>query len=758
VLTASSDDVAGERRRRFVARATSNDWDGILMTRSAFERIPVSPQTQQRYQQRELDEIRAMLEGARALKGGSLTIKRLEKMLLSQEQQLKKRLDGSKDMGVSFEETGIDYVIVDEAHGYKNLATVSNIRDARIEGSKRASDLHMKLEWLRERHGRRVATMATATPIANSITEAHVMQRYLRPDLLLAAGVEHFDAWAATFGQTVTEMEMAPTGDGNYRLNTRFARFQNVPEMLRMWHVFADVKTAEDLQLPVPSLAADESGERTPRTVVIPAGPEIADYLELLADRADKVRSRAVAPEEDNMLKISTDGRKAALDMRLVASERTAGECKLDIAARSIVRLWQHTKQLTYTDPDSGQPSPIPGALQIVFCDLSTPGEGWNAYDELRSLLVEHGIPRNRIRFIHEARNDAEKGRLFAACRAGHVSVLLGSTEKMGVGTNIQTRAIALHHLDCPWRPADIEQREGRILRQGNQNNQVGIYRYVVERSFDAYSWQTVERKAKFISQVTCGRLDVRSIDDIGENTLSYTEVKALASGDPLLLEQATAANELTKLQRQRRAWERNRQLLHDTAVSAAAREQARGADIEQVDAALKIRTDTRSDKFAITIGAISYTNRRAAANALTRWAQNATLNQARPFGALGALKLTGVIRLDHERGGREAHVILDGVPVEPAHASLKHLQENPLGLVRQLEHRVQDLDGLRRRLVARQQEAAQEGARAREALAQPFKHAEALSTAERKLTQIEEQMRGARSAGDASPIDAAQC
>ena len=264
VLTASSEDLAAERRRRFVARAASNDWDGILMTRSAFERIPVSPKTQQRYERRQLEEVRAMLESARAVKGGSLTVKRLEKMVLSQEQQLKKRLDGNKDTGVTFEETGIDYVIVDEAHGYKNLATVSNIRDARIEGSKRSSDLHMKLEWLRERHGRRVATMATATPIANSITEAHVMQRYLRPDLLQAAGVEHFDAWAATFGQTVTEIEMAPTGGGSYRLNTRFARFQNVPEMLRMWHVFADVKTGEDLRLPVPELAATENGRADP--------------------------------------------------------------------------------------------------------------------------------------------------------------------------------------------------------------------------------------------------------------------------------------------------------------------------------------------------------------------------------------------------------------------------------------------------------------------------------------------------------------
>ena len=380
-----------------------------------------------------------------------------------------------------------------------------------------------------------------------------------------------------------------------------------------------------------------------------------------------------------------------------------------------------------------------------MFCDLSTPAQGWNAYDELRSLLSEHGIPRDRIRAIHEARNDAEKGRLFAASRSGHVSVLVGSTEKMGVGTNVQTRAIALHHLDCPWRPADIEQREGRILRQGNQNGQVGIYRYVVERSFDAYSWQTVERKAKFISQVTRGRLDVRQIDDIGESTLSYTEVKALASGDPLLLEHASAANELTKLQRQRRAWERNQQLLHDTAVSAAAREQARGADIEQVDAALRIRTDTRGERFAMTIGATRYADRPAAADALSRWANDATLNRARRLGELGGLKLTGVVRLDYQYGGREAHVTVDGVPVEEAHASLKHLAENPLGLVRQLEHRVQDLDGLRRRLLTRRQEAAQESVRAREALARPFKHTEALAAAERKLEQIEQQMRGSQ-------------
>ena len=273
--------------------------------------------------------------------------------------------------------------------------------------------------------------------------------------------------------------------------------------------------------------------------------------------------------------------------------------------------------------------------------------------------------------------------------------------------------------------------------------------------SFDSYSWQTVERKAKFISQVTRGRLDVRSIDDIGDNTLSYTEVKALASGDPLLLEHATAANELTKLQRQRRAWERNRRLLHDTAVSAAAREQARGTDIEQVDAALRLRSDTRGERFAMTIGATRYADRRTAADALSRWAKDVTLNQSRPLGELGALKLTGIVRLDYQHGGREAHVTVDGVPVEWAHAGLKHLQENPLGLVRQLEHRVQDLDGLRGRLLTRQQEAVQEGVRAREALAKPFKHTEALAAAERKLEQIEQQMRGSQAQEVSAPQSA---
>ena len=745
VLAASSEDLAGEKRRQFIARAASNDWDGVLMTRSAFERVPLSPETQIAYLQGEVDKLRVALTGAKGREGGSLTVKRLEKMVLAREESLKKKADAIKDHGISFEETGIDYVVVDEAHGYKNLETVSNIRDAQIDGSKRATDLHMKLEWLRHRHGHRVATLATATPIANSITEAHVMQRYLRPDLLAAAGVEHFDEWAATFGETVTEIEMAPTGGANYRINTRFARFANVPEMLRIWHVFADVKTAEDLKLPIPDLKpviGDDGVERrTAQTVVIPAGPEIVAYLEHLADRAEKVRGRGVDPSEDNMLKISGDGRCAALDMRLVSGERTEGECKLERVATQITQVWRENHLNEYLDADSGQPSATPGGLQIVFCDLSTPGEQWNAYQELKALLAVNGVPEQQVRFVHEARNDAEKGRLFAACRSGHIAVLIGSTEKMGVGTNIQHRAVALHHVDCPWRPADIEQREGRIMRQGNQNQQVQIFRYVVERSFDAYSWQTVERKAKFIAQVTRGRLDTRAIDDIGDQALSYTEVKALASGDPLILEHAHAQNEATRLERLERAFHRNREQLRYSQISAAERAKGRARDVEAIDAAIARRQDTQGEKFAMTVGAITHRERTAAAEALTRWAQTAQVGRAAPIGQLGGLQVNATVKIDYENGGREAYLALDGVPGDPAHATLRHLSESPLTLVRQLEHRLTSLEDRRAKTLVAQQEAAQDVERAREGLDRPFKHAEALKTARAQLQTISEQL-----------------
>lgn len=465
VLAASGDDLKAVNRRDFVARVATGDWDGVVMTRSAFGRLGVSVDARADYLSRSIEEDRAQLQLAKE-NGANTTVKRIEKQLLKQEEALKALLDAPRDPGLSFEDTGIDYLIIDEAHDYKNLHTISSIPDANIEGSGRATDLHMKVDLLRARHGERVLTMSTATPIANSITEAHVMTRYLRPDLLEQAGISHFDQWAATFGQTVTELEMAPTGGGRYREKTRFASFTNVPEMLRIWSTFADVQTAEDLKLPTPDLRARPDGQRLPETVIVPPSPELLEFVQSLGARADALSGRA-GKGEDNMLKITGEGRRAALDMRLVGHPEPDGPTKVTAAADRIAAIWRANRDRTYLD-QTGEQSPTPGALQIVFCDQSTPkADRFNVYSELKAQLVDRGLSPRSVRFIHDAANDVEKARLFAACRSGEVAVLIGSTEKMGVGTNVQARAVALHHLDCPWRPADLAQRDGRILRQG---------------------------------------------------------------------------------------------------------------------------------------------------------------------------------------------------------------------------------------------------------------------------------------------------
>ncbi len=437
ILAASSDDLTADKRRLFVARAAANDWDAVILTQTAFQKVSVSKEFEVRYLDGQVAEARAALESAQG--EDAMSVKRIERRVLALEEKHKKLVDKPSDPGLTFERTGIDYVVVDEAHMYKNLATDSNIQDARIDGSQKATDLHMKLEYLRSAGGARVATMATATPLSNSITEAFVMQRYLRPDQLASAGITAFDSWAATFGETVAALEMGPSG--NFRMKTRFAKFQNVPEMLRMWHVFADVKTAEDLKLPVPLIAARRSdGTRQPETITIPPTPEVKQYVKDIVRRAEAIERKDVPPEEDNMLMVSTDGRKAALDIRLVdPAEIPTGTVKLDAVADEVAQEWQATKDTTYLDVTTKEPSPIPGGLQLVFSDLGTPNrDRWNAYDDLKQKLIERGMPADSIRFIHEARNDTEKARMFAAARAGHIAVLVGSTQKMGVGTNVQ--------------------------------------------------------------------------------------------------------------------------------------------------------------------------------------------------------------------------------------------------------------------------------------------------------------------------------
>ncbi|WP_459645160.1 helicase-related protein [Kineococcus sp. NUM-3379] len=748
LLAASSEDLAGDKRRQFVARVATGDWDAVILTRTAFQRLPVSPQAEADYMQQETAQIRAMLE--RSEGGDRLTVKRLEKMVAAAEQRLEARLDSPDDPGITFEATGIDYLIIDEAHEYKNLMTVSNIRDAAIAGSQRASDLHMKLELLRRTHGDRVVTAATATPIANSITEAHVMCRYLRPDLLEAAGVDAFDSWAATFGQTVTEIELAPTGGGSYRQQTRFAKFQNVPEMLRMWHVFADVKTAEDLKLPTPELTVRADGQRQPRTVALEPSDALRDYVQDLGRRAELVRSRAVEPDVDNMLKISTDGRKAALDMRMVDPTMPVGATKLSAAADTIADIWAQHRETLYRD-GSGELSPRPGALQIVFCDLGTPtGAGWSAYDELRKQLVKRGMPAEQVRFIHEAKNDSEKGRLFAACRSGEVAVIVGSTQKMGVGTNIQARAVALHHLDCPWRPADLQQRDGRILRQGNQNPEISIYRWVTEGSFDAYSWQTVERKARFIAQVMRGRLDVREMDDVGDNALSFAEVKALASGDPLVMEKASADAELTKFERLLRAHGRNEAALRRTITIAEDVVHAAGPDLPRLLAAETARTSTTGDAFQVELLGKHYDSRTDAAAALRTWVKEHEVDiisrgrwqryELGEVASLGGHVITAAAVPWMGREGR-CQFQLRGVPRIGTTVDMDGLLAEGIGTVRRLENLVQEIPAAITRVEHERDRALADIDQARLALSRPFKYDEQLTAARQRVADIAAQM-----------------
>jgi N12 class adenine-specific DNA methylase len=746
ILAASTQDLTADKRRMFVARAAANEWDAVILTQGAFAKIPLRAETQAGYIQGQVDRVRAVLQEAKG--EDRMSVKRIERKLLALENKIKSRTDLGRDGGVCFEDTGIDYVIVDEMHMYKNLATDSNIRDAAIEGSERASDLHMKLEYLRAQGRDRVVTGATATPISNSVTEAFVMQRYLRPDLLEKAGIGAFDAWAATFGQTVTQMEMAPTGNNNFRLKTRFAKFSNVPEMLKFWSTFADVKTSEDLKLPTPDLAARDDGLRAPTTVAVQPTVELERFIEHLGARADKVASKAVAPEQDNMLAISTDGRKAALDIRMVLSRDPSGPTKVDAAADAIFRVWERTRDNEYLDVITSQPSPVRGALQLVFSDIGTPNpERWNVYGELHLQLVQRGMPGEAIRFMHEAKTDVDKARLFAAARAGHIAVLLGSTEKMGVGTNVQARAVALYHLDCPWRPSDIAQREGRIMRQGNQNPEVAIVRFVTERSFDSYMWQGVERKATFIGQLMRGKLDTREIEEIDSAALSAAEAKAISSGNPLLLEHSTIQNEVTRLRRLERAHQRNENMFLHTQ-----REAQRDADrtetaITGLEAALPRITDTSGDRFHIQIQDRVFDSRVDAADALARWANSTDIRWAnryanRDYGTVGRLSSFDVtVQLRSSLTGSEVQVALHGVPSSGFIMTRESFLEGGTGLIQRIENRVSGIPTILEHARDDHAAATRLVIDTEQRLGRPFRHAQALVNAEDDLIRVETQL-----------------
>lgn len=532
ILVATKKDFETRNRKKFCSRIATGDYDAVIIGHSQFEKIPMSLERQRAILQTQLDEIIDGISEAKRENAERFTIKQMEKSKRSIKLKLDKLNDQTrKDDVVTFEELGVDRLFVDEAHSFKNLFLYTKMRNvaglAQNEAQK-SSDLFMKCRYMDELTGNRGIVFATGTPISNSMTEMYTMQRYLQYDALCSHGLQHFDAWASTFGETITAIELAPEGTG-YRAKTRFARFYNLPELISMFKQVADVQTADMLKLPIPE--AEYHNE------VIKPSKFQTDMVASFSERAEKVRNGMVDATVDNMLKITNDGRKLALDQRLTDELLPDDpESKVNTCLDNIHRIWEASKEQKST--------------QLVFCDLSTPhGDGkFNVYDDLKAKLVRMGVPETEIAFIHDAKTEAQKAALFTNVRSGNVRILLGSTAKMGAGTNVQKRLIAEHHLDIPWRPSDIEQREGRILRQGNENSKVDIFRYVTENTFDSYMWQTIESKQKFISQIMTSKSPVRSCEDVDETALSYAEIKALATGNPYIREKMDLEIEVSRL------------------------------------------------------------------------------------------------------------------------------------------------------------------------------------------------------------------
>lgn len=532
ILVATKKDFETRNRKKFCSRIATGDYDAVIIGHSQFEKIPMSVERQRAILQAQLDEIIEGISEAKRANAERFTIKQMEKSKRSIKLKLDKLNDQTrKDDVVTFEELGVDRLFVDEAHSFKNLFLYTKMRNvaglAQTEAQK-SSDLFMKCRYMDELTDNHGIIFATGTPISNSMTEMYTMQRYLQYDTLRSQGLQHFDAWASTFGETITAIELAPEGTG-YRAKTRFARFYNLPELISMFKQVADVQTADMLKLPVPE--AEYHNE------VIKPSKFQTDMVASFSERAEKVRNGMVDATVDNMLKITNDGRKLALDQRLTDNLLPDDpESKVNLCLDNIHRIWESNKEKKST--------------QLVFCDLSTPhGDGkFNVYNDLKAKLIRMGVPEAEIAFIHDAKTEAQKAALFTNVRAGNVRILLGSTAKMGAGTNVQKRLIAEHHLDIPWRPSDIEQREGRILRQGNENKRIDIFRYVTENTFDSYMWQTIENKQKFISQIMTSKSPVRSCEDVDETALSYAEIKALATGNPHIKEKMDLEIEVSRL------------------------------------------------------------------------------------------------------------------------------------------------------------------------------------------------------------------
>ena len=548
IMVADKKDFEPKNRKRFIGRIATGEYDAVVIGHTQFEKIPMSKEYQEKHIQDQIDEIINYVEEYKHDRNQNFTVKQLEKTKKKLETRLEKLNDDfKKDDVITFEELGVDKLFIDEAHNYKNLYLYTKMRNVAGIGQSEAfksSDMFMKCRYMDEMTGGKGIVFATGTPVSNSMTELYTMQRYLQYESLKKNNLEHFDSWASTFGETQSAFELSPEGTG-YRVKTRFSKFYNLPELMSMFKEVADIQTADMLNLPTP-----EAHYEVIKTL---PSEEQKEILKSLSERADDVRNRVVEPDEDNMLKITNDGKKLALDQRLINPLLPDNpDSKVNVCVKNVFSIWDKTRENKST--------------QLLFSDMSTPkGDGeFNIYDDIREKLVAMGIPKEEIAFIHEANSDKQKDELFAKVRKGEIRILMGSTQKMGAGTNVQNKLIALHDLDVPWRPADLEQRAGRIVRQGNENKEVSIYRYVTENTFDAYLWQTIENKQKFISQIMTSKTPVRVAEDVDESSLNYAEIKALATGDPKIKEKMDLDNEVTKLKMLEANYKSNRYRLED--------------------------------------------------------------------------------------------------------------------------------------------------------------------------------------------------
>jgi len=595
ILVSTKKDFETANRKKFCSRIATGDYDAVIIGHSQFEKIPMSVERQVRILNQQLEDITRGIKELKENGGENFSIKSLVKSQKSIQNKLDKlNSQDRKDDVITFEELGVDRLFVDEAHYYKNLYLYTKMRNvggiAQTEAQK-SSDLFMKCRYLDELTSNRGVIFATGTPISNSMVELYTMQRYLQYDKLLDNHLQHFDSWASTFGETVTAIELAPEGTG-YRSKTRFAKFYNLPELMSLFKEVADIQTADTLNLPVPKTNYNN--------VVIKPSEMQLELVESFGERAEKVRNKMVESNVDNMLKITNDGRKLALDQRLINEMLPDYETnKVSVCADNIYKIWEENKEQKLT--------------QLVFCDMSTPhNDGtFNVYDDIKTKLINKGIPENEIEFIHNAGTEVKRKELFAKVRSGQVRVLIGSTPKMGAGTNCQDKLIALHDLDCPWRPSDLTQRSGRIRRQGNQNKEVYIYRYVTEKTFDAYLYQIVENKQKFISQIMTSKTPLRTAEDIDEVALSYAEIKALAAGNPLIIEKTDLDAQVSKLQLLKQSHLSEIYDLEDK-VRKTYPNQIKGLEntISGYEKDIVVRDNNKKDIFEMTINGIKYNER----------------------------------------------------------------------------------------------------------------------------------------------------